>query len=144
MNLTGVLAKMRSGKVSLQQASKDAGISPRTVKRLAASALIKTNSGKYQVKSSDRLLRVLKIPTADGQVEIGVRGSRQASALGEYWAAVHKYLATGDSSKLAKFKGKQIKDTTGKVIPLLTDLKELNRLGSADVLSFESLYAKSA
>ena len=143
VSVTGVLAKMRSGKVSLQQASKDAGVNPRTVTRLAGSALTKTRSGRYEVKPADRLLRVLKIPTANGSVEIGIRGSRQASTLGEYWAAVHKYLATGDSSKLAKFKGKQIKDTTGKVIPLLTDLKELNRQGSADVLSFESLYAKS-
>ena len=144
VNVAKVLKKMRSDQISLQQASRDAGISPRTVTKLAGSALKKGVRGRYEATNSDRLLRVLKIPTADGQVEIGVRGSRQASTLGGYWAAVHKYLATGNSSGLKKFKGKQIKDTTGRVIPLLTDLKELNRLGSADVLSFESLYAKSA
>lgn len=144
VNVANVLKRMRSDKTSLQQASKDAGISPRTVTKLAGSALKKGKSGRYEATNSDRLLRVLKIPTADGQVDIGVRGSRQASTIGEYWAALHKYLATGDSSGLAKFKGKQIKDSTGTVITLLTDLKELNRLGSAGVLSFESLYAKSA
>ena len=141
--VTNVLAKMRSTQVSLQQASKEIGISPRTVTRWGHTALRKEPNGRYAAKRSDPLLRVLKVPTADGSREIGVRGSRQASVLGEYWAQVHKYLATGDASGLAKFKGKQIKDATGATVPLVTDLKELNRLGSAGVLSFESLYARS-
>jgi hypothetical protein len=142
--LTAALAKMRSANASLKQASKEARISPRTVIRLGGSALKKGTNGRYFIKPSDQLLRVLKVPTPDGSREIGVRGSRQASVLGEYWAAVHKYLATGDASSVEKFRGKQIKDSAGIIVPLLTDLKELNRLGSAGVLSFESLYARSA
>lgn len=75
--------------------------------------------------------------------EIAVRGSRQATLLGEYWNGVRKYLTTGDASGLKKFRGKKIRDTDGDQIPLITDLTELNRLGSAGVLSFESMYARS-
>ena len=135
---------MRAASASLQQAAKEVGISPRTVTRWGKTALKKEANGRYSVKRNDQLLRVLKVPTPDGSREIGVIGSRQATLLGEYWAAVHKYLATGDATGLAKFKGKQVKDTTGATVPLITDLKELNRLGFAGVLSFESLYARSA
>jgi hypothetical protein len=142
--LTSVLAKMRSANLSLKQASREVGISPKTVTRLSGSALKKGPNGRYSVKPTDQLLRVLKVPTPHGSHEIGVRGSKQASLLGQYWAAVHKYLATGDASGVEKFRGKQIKDATGAIIPLLTDLKALSRQGSAGVLSFESLYARSA
>jgi hypothetical protein len=144
VRVTEAIRKMRTARASLQQAAKETGISPRTVTRLAGSTLEKGPNGRYSVKPGDRLLRVLRIPTTDGSREIGVRGSRQASLLGEYWAAVHKYLATGDSSGVQKFRGKQIKDSIGATVPLLTDLNDLKRLGSAGVLSFESLYARSA
>jgi hypothetical protein len=88
-------------------------------------------------------LRVLVIPTPKGLREIGTRDSRQASKAGKYSAAVQRYLQTGDDSALAQFRGKHIVDATGKRVQLLTDLDELDRLGSAGVLSFESLYARS-
>jgi hypothetical protein len=135
---------MRSEGVSLQQASKDAGVSPSTVKRRAASALKKRSNGRYTAKGSDRLLRILKVPDPYGTRDVAVRGSRQATQLAEYWNAVHRYLETGDASRLEKFRGKSIKDADGVLIPLPTDRAELNRLGSSGVISFESLYAKSA
>ena len=63
---------------------------------------------------------------------------------GEYWNAVHRYLSTGDASRLVNFRGKHITDAQGEKFPLLTDREELDRLGSAGVLSFESLYARVA
>ena len=84
------------------------------------------------------------IPTPQGPQEISVRGLRTASLLGRYWVAVHKYYETGDVSELQKFQGKSITAVNGARYPLLTDLDVLNRLGSAGVLSFESLYARSA
>jgi anti-anti-sigma regulatory factor len=68
----------------------------------------------------------------------------QASLLGRYWAAVDRYRDTGDASALREFRGKYIIDTNGKQHRLLTDLRALDRLGSAGVLSFESLYARAA
>jgi hypothetical protein len=139
----GAISKMRSDKVSLAQASRDAGISPRTVTKWGRSALRKRKDGKYAAKPSDKLLRIVMIPTPEGMREIAVRESKQVSLLAEYWNALHHYLDTGDAAQLKTFQGKQIKDANGVDVALPTDLAVLNRLGSAGVLSFESLYARS-
>ena len=55
-----------------------------------------------------------------------------------------KFLQTGDDSALLKFEKKRIVDARRKRYQLLTDLKELERQGSAGVLRFESMYAGSA
>jgi len=138
------IGKMRHEKMSLTRAAKEAGISRDTVLHWGRPAIQKRSNGKYVTKPHDNLLRVMMIPGERGSREIAIRGSRQASMLGEYWNAVHHYLATGDASQLKQFKGKSIKDADGIEMPLTTDTKELNRLGSAGVLSFESLYARSA
>jgi hypothetical protein len=136
----GVISRMRTEGATLTKASRDAGISPRAVLRLAGSSVRKHSNGRYAAKSSDRLLRILRVPDADGTREVAVKGSRQASLLGEYWAGLQHYLQTGNASRLERFKDKSIKTADGTVIPLLTDKVELNRLGSAGVLSFESIY----
>jgi hypothetical protein len=139
-----VISSMRSDQVSLTQASHDVGISPRTVMRWGKSALRKQKSGKYAAKAKDDLLRLLQIPTPEGTGEIGVRGSKDATLLAEYWNAVHHYLQTGDTSQLKRFRCQEIIDADGTIYPFLTDPSVLNRLGSAGVLSFESLYARAA
>jgi len=142
-NVDQIVTEVRAG-ASLRQASRKFGLDPRTVRRLAPSAFRKLENGRYAAKASDRLLRVLVIPTPKGLSEIGVSHSHQATLLGKYWTAVDRYHDTGDASALRKFRGKRITDAKGKRVPLLTDLQELDRLGSAGVLSFESLYAKAA
>jgi len=64
--------------------------------------------------------------------------------IGKYWNAVDLYLNTGDDSGLDAFQGKHIIDADGKRVLLMTDVRELDRLGSAGNLSFESLYARVA
>lgn len=141
---THVIAKMRSDEVSLLEASREFGIDPRTVARLVGPALKRGSNGRYAARAKDSLLRVLVIPTNDGLQEIALRDSRQASQLGEYWAAVQKYLETGNESALRKIRRKTITDIRGKRFRLLKEVGDLDRLGSAGVLSFESLYAKAA
>ena len=139
---TRVIAKMRTDGTSLRKAAREVNVAPRTVLKKAASALRKSG-GRYKAKAGDRLVRSLKIPTPQGPEEISVRGLRTASLLGRYWVAVHKYYETGNVSALQKFRGESITAVGGTKYPLLTDLDVLNRLGSAGVLSFESLYARS-
>lgn len=134
---------MRSEKLSLQKASREVGITPATVMRWAKSALRKDKSGRYLAKKTDNIVRFLVIPEKDGPREIVVQGYRQAILLRDYWIALHEYMAMGDSSGLQKFIGKFIEDASGNKVPLLTDLHEIDRLGSAGVVSFESLYARS-
>jgi hypothetical protein len=133
---------MRADGVSLSRASREFGLDPQVVRRLAGPALRKRANGRYTTKASDRLLRVIVIPTSDGLREIATRDSREATKAAEYWNAVHRYLATGDASALRQFDGKRIKDANGSKIRLLTDLKELDRQGNAGNLSFESIYPR--
>jgi len=93
--------------------------------------------------------RKLRIPTREGLREITVSDSHQASLVGRYWNAVKRYLETGDASGLRQFEGQYVTDMNDrrfpfltKRIPFLTDLQELDRLGNAGVLSFETIYAK--
>lgn len=141
--VTHVTSKMRSDHVSLREASREFGLDPRTVARLGKSALRKRKNGQYVAKRRDKLLRILAVPSPDGMREVATRDSQQATRLGKYWAAVQKYLQTGDASALNKFRGKNITDASGKRVPLLTDLAELDRQGSAGVLSFESFYTQA-
>lgn len=140
----GVVSKMRAEKLSLPQASREFEIGPRSVIRLVRSAMRKRKNGRYVPRAVDHLLRVLVVPTKDGLREITVRDSREASKLGECWSAVRKYLQTGDDSDLRKFRRTTILDASGKRVHLLTDVHELDRLGSAGVLSFESIYSRVA
>jgi hypothetical protein len=135
---------MRADRISLHKASRKFQIDPRTVVRWGGTALRKTASRRYVAKATDQLLRVLVVPTSKGLSEVAVSDSRQASTLGKYWSAVHRYLATGDASRIKKFEGKKVVDAEGQRVALLTDLRELDRLGSAHVLSFESLYGRTA
>jgi hypothetical protein len=139
-----VISKMRSEGKSLTQASKDFDVDRRMVLSRAGSALQKTKSGRYEAKRSDRLLRVLVIPGSYGLTEVSVRGSATARKLAGYSDAVQRYLRTGDSSPLKKFKNLNLVDENRNQIKLITDLGELRNLGSAGVLSFESLYARVA
>jgi hypothetical protein len=139
-----VISKMRSEGKSLTQASRDFGIDPRAIRSRAGSALRKAKNGRYVAKSNDNLLRVLVIPSPQGLSEIAVRGSDNASKIAEYSDAVQTYLRTGDSSKLKKFRRLKLLDEKGKRIKLVTDLAKLRELGSAGVLSFESLYRRAA
>lgn len=139
-----VLSAMRKDKISLRRAAREEGISPQTVRRTAGTALRKTPKGKYTARASDRLVRVLMLPTPDGLREIATLDSRAASIVGQYWIAVDEFLNTGDESLLDPFRGVTITDATGNAIPLLTDPAELERLGSVGVLSFQSIYARAA
>jgi len=138
-----VPAEMRSQGLTLRQASRQLGVRPSMVIQLAGSAFKKKRNGRYEVKPTDKLLRVLVIPSRKGLREIVVRDSREASLIGQYWSAVEKYLVTGDPSALRNLPRKKVKTATGKHVRLLMNLEELRRQASAGVLQFESLYGRN-
>jgi hypothetical protein len=144
IGVTNVVSKMRADRVSLTEASHEYGLDRGVVIRLGGSALRKRSNGQYRTKAIDHLLRVILVLTYGGKREIAVRDSRQATLVAEHWNAVDRYLETGDASAVLKFRDMSIVDAKGKSIPLLTDVDELDRLGNAGVLSFETIYAKAA
>jgi hypothetical protein len=139
-----VVSKMRAESISLRKAARQFDLDPRKVVMFAGSALRQKKNGRYAAKVNDRLLRILAVPTVDGPREVATRDSRQASLLGKYWSVLQWYLQTGDDSELRKFEDQSVTAQTGERFPLITNLAELDRLASAGVFSFESLYARSA
>jgi hypothetical protein len=85
---------------------------------------------------------VIVVSETKGPVEVATRDSREASKAGQHSSAVQRYLETGDDSALRRLQGQRIIDAQGNGVALLTDTDELDRLGSAGELSFESLYAR--
>ena len=143
-NDVGQIATEVRGGGSLSKVARKYHRNPRKVRQAAPAAFRKLKNGRYAAKTVDRILRVLVVPTRKGLREVGVRDSRQASLIGRYWTAVERYRDTGDASALREFRGKHITDASGKRVRLLTDRRALDHLGSAGVLSFETLYAKAA
>ena len=139
-----VITAMRTEAVSLTRAAREENVSPGTVRRNAGSALRKTPRGTYKARASDRMLRVLVIPTSEGLAEIATRDSRSATIVGEHWNAVNHYLESGDDSQLARLRDVTVIDAEGNAVPLLTDTEELDRLASVGMLSFQSLYARAS
>jgi len=137
-----VLSLMRTKGLSLAKAAKQAHTTPKTVVRYAGAALRKEPSGKYQASPFDRLARFLRFLTPEGQIHITVRSSRTATKVSEYMAAVDHYLKTGDTARLAQFRGKSVRVGTLK-FQFVTDPRILDRLAHAGEVAFEDLYAIS-
>jgi len=144
ITITEVVTKVRAKRVSIRKASKELKINPRIVLQHARSAFRKSKNGRYVAKGHDRLLRVIRVLTPNGLQEVATRDSRQATRAGKHSAWVDHYLRTGDSSRAPEFDGQEIVDLNGNRFTLLTDLDDIDRLGSAGEFSFESLYARSA
>jgi hypothetical protein len=109
-SLAHVISSVRNG-VPLRRAAKEFGIPLSTVLERGRPALRKKN-GKYVATKTDGLLRVLPIPKGTGRQVIATRDSRQASLIGSYWAAVQRYLQTGDDAALLKFRKTRIVDAS--------------------------------
>ena len=98
---------MRHG-ISISRAARENGVTPRTIKRYAGSALFQDRpGGRIRATKSDRLVRYLQVPGPNGPMEISVRGSKAASEIANYKAAVNRFLR-GDRNALAKWHGKRI------------------------------------
>jgi hypothetical protein len=138
-----VISKMKTEKMSLSQAAREVGVSRETVIRWGGSALKKGGSGRYTAKNRDTLLRIMKVPTETGFEVVGIKGSKRASELGKYWAAVHKYWDTGDASGLDKFRGREIVDASGNKIPFITNLRELKDFARSGEIRFDTIYGDS-
>jgi hypothetical protein len=144
LRLAEGVTKVRTTKKTINKVSKELGLDRRFVLSHGRSAFRKLKNGRYAAKGYDRLLRVIRVVMGGGLQEVATRDSREASKGSRHSAAVDHYLETGNSSRLREFDGQAIVDLNGKRFPLLTDLEEIDRLGSAGEFSFETLYVRSA
>ena len=137
-------AKSRAENKPLSRIARELGVDPKVVQQWVPSAFRKDRRGRIMATTRDSYLRVLTIPGPQGTREVAVKDSRTASQLAKYSDAVRSYVRRGDPSPLRQFSDLVLKDANGRRIKLVTDLRLLNELGHAGVLSFESLYVRSA
>ncbi len=89
--------------------------------------------GRIRATKSDRLVRYLQIPGPAGPIDITAHGSKEASEIARYKAAVNRFLA-GDLNALAPWHGKKIAG-----VELITDRRTLKGLAQKELLPY-SLY----
>lgn len=119
---------------ALSKAARDNGVTVRTVKRYLGSVLVQERPGaRIRARKSDRLVRYLQIPGAEGPRDIRARGSKEASEFASYKAAVNRLLR-GDRNAMVAWQGKKIGD-----IELITDSKILVEQARKEILPY-SLY----
>lgn len=134
-----VLSLMRREGHSLKGAAREARTTAKTVLKYAGTAVSRQRNGHYKAKPYDRLVRPMKFLTRDGKVTLDVKDSRSASRIGQYMAAVHEYLKTGNEQVLRRYLGKSV--TVDRVAhPFVTDAAALERLEAAGEVSFEDMY----
>jgi hypothetical protein len=86
--------------------------------------------------TGDRRARQMYVLTSEGNIPETIRGSKKASQLGKYMAAVGRFLRTGDASGLAEFSGQSIAGHR-----LITDPDQLVALAESGSVQLESIYA---
>ena len=121
-----VLSEVRRNKKSLSQASKEQGISIKSVIKNTNS--FKKTGNRWKPKTYDHISRVMKINENGKTISIEINDSRTASLIGRYHNAVKKYRDSGDSSELHKFKDKTIKDAKGNLHTFETDTEALDEI----------------
>ena len=116
------------------QAARDNRVTTRTIKKYVGAALLQERpGGRIRATKSDRFVRYMQIPGAHGPIEIKARGSKQASEVARYKAAVNRYLG-GDLGALAPWHGKRISG-----VELITAGRTLKGLAQKELLPY-SLY----
>jgi len=118
-----VLRLMRQG-YKIRNASKEVEISPTTVKKYVGSAIKKKNN-VLVAKSTDSLLRKMRI-YEDGQEKwIQVRGRKNSSIIGQYHSAVGRRVDKKEKNALELYKKIKIRDAKNKVHVLETDSENI-------------------
>jgi hypothetical protein len=119
---------------SSSQAARDNRVTLRTIKKYVGSALLQDRpGGRIRAAKSDRLVRYLQIPGPDGPIDVTAHGSKQASELARYKAAVNRFLA-GEPTALGPWHGRKIAG-----VELITAGRSLKGLAQNDLLPY-SIY----
>jgi len=137
-----VLARMRRTGASLVECARLEGIDPRTVLKQLPREFRRSRGRWVPAKKADRQPRPMLLLDDKGRRPGLVRGSKAASLLGRYNAALSKFVSpneryAGDESLLKPFRGKRVGG-----VELLTDPEKLLELAQAGELRFgDDLYA---
>lgn len=121
-----VISIMRKG-ISINNASKQVGISPTTVKKYVGTTL-RLKNRRLVAKKSDSLLRKIRIYENGKEEFIQTRGRKNSSLIAQYMGAVGRSIDKNDSTTLKQFENKTIIDSKGKHHKFETDIKKLIKI----------------
>ena len=121
-----VVSIMRKGS-TINNASKQVGISPTTVKKYMGSA-IKLKNNRLVAKKSDSLLRKIRIYENGKEEFIQTRGRKNSSTIAQYLGAVGRRIDKNDVSALKQFENKTIIDHKGKHHRFETNFDKLKQI----------------
>jgi hypothetical protein len=130
------IATMRLKGLSIEDASRQEGTKPATVKKYLPAALRRSKSGRWVARKSDRYLRLLSLPGPHGPVMVRARGSKEAQFASAYLASLSRWARTEKPYELAPFHGKRVGQ-----FELVTAPRTLKALADAGLLQIDSLYA---
>ena len=130
-----VVSRMRKRGESLSKAARAMHTTPRTVRKFVGSQLRRAISGRYSATSSDRLKREINVFGMEGYEPVTVRSSKQARLASEHLITINRFLRTGDTEQLKRFRRKRIAG-----VELLTDPKRIREFAEADLVKLDGLY----
>jgi len=117
--------------LSVDRAAREAGTTPRTMKRVLGASM-RRQAGEWVIRRSDDVTARMRVPHPEGGWRWApIEGSRRRKEVGRYWNAVRLYLEGKGDARLREFEGRTIRDADGKTHKFLTDREALKRLASA-------------
>lgn len=136
--LDAIAYKRREPKSSLTKAAKQNGTTVKTILKYGGSA-IDVRSGRFDVKSSDRLPRRMRMLTPVGEEVVLTTSSRTATMISNYNNALREYALTRDTNELKKFANKTVR-SGGQTYAFATDSRSIDRHIRAGAVHFVDIY----
>jgi hypothetical protein len=138
--LENALKLMKQG-VSQREAAKQAGVSPETLRRFQTLNTTSVKVGRRWIISDIRPVTV--VMATRGKMRDVTVTHDASSDISRHWIAINLFLETNDSSHLAAFVGKGLRDSAGAFHRFETRPNVLRKLDSAGELSFVDIYRQT-
>jgi hypothetical protein len=120
------------------KAAKEAGVSPERFRRFLREQKLAERKGRVW-EITDTRPRLMTTLTTRGAIDLTLPGFATASLVGQHNGAVKSFLDTNDASRLRRFEGLTIADTSRRTHVLETRPNVIRRLDASGE-SFEQIY----
>jgi hypothetical protein len=125
--------------LSLAEAARSANLSPKSLQLFLGQRRLAKRKGKRLVIKDNRPRRVPVMTKGRIRV-VTVDGYEEARVAGQHYQAAGDLVRTNDIAVIRPFKGRSVRLTTGKEIPLETDPNALHRIAAMDSPPFHEIY----
>jgi hypothetical protein len=138
--LEDALKRIKGG-VSQREAAKQVGVSPETLRRFQKLNTTSIKVGRRWIISDVRPVTV--VMATRGKMRDVTVAHDASSDISRHWIAINLFLETNDSSHLAAYVGKGLRDSAGAFHPFETRPNVLRKLDSIGELSFVDIYRQT-